>query len=326
MPIPAPNLYPPFNIVRLSHVELVVTDLAKSRAFYVDTLGLQVTDEDSDTIYLRAMEERGHHCIVLRKGDTPRARDLGFKLFDEASLDAAETFFRDKDLPVEWVDRPYQSRTFRTRDPHGIPLEFYCRMDRLPPIHQKYALYRGVKPLRIDHFNVFSPSVDESVAFYNQLGFRVTEYTEDEASGKLWAAWTHRKGGVHDMAFTNGTGPRLHHTAFWVPTPLNIIDLLDLMSTTGWVDNIERGPGRHGISNAFFLYIRDPDGHRIEIYCSDYQTVDPDLEPIKWDLKDPQRQTLWGAPAPRSWFEEGSLFEGADPVPAQLDAQPIVAP
>ena len=73
MPIPAPNLYPAFNILRLSHVELIVTDLAKSRAFYVDTLGLQVTDEDSDTIYLRAMEERGHHCIVLKQGAEPRA-------------------------------------------------------------------------------------------------------------------------------------------------------------------------------------------------------------------------------------------------------------
>ncbi len=67
MPLPTPNLYPPFNIVRLSHVELAVTDLSKSRAFYVDTLGLQVTDETSDTIYLRALEERGHHCIVLKK-------------------------------------------------------------------------------------------------------------------------------------------------------------------------------------------------------------------------------------------------------------------
>jgi 2-oxo-hept-3-ene-1,7-dioate hydratase len=89
---------------------------------------------------------------------------------------------------------------------------------------------------------------------------------------------------------------------------MNIIDLLDLMATTGYVGNIERGPGRHGISNAFFLYIRDPDGHRIELYCSDYQTIDPDHEPIRWDLRDPQRQTLWGAPAPRSWFEEGTAF------------------
>ena len=326
MPVPSPNLYPDFNTVRLSHVEFIVKDLAASRAFYVDTLGLQVTHEDANSIYLRAMEERGHHCIVLKKGEEPVANVLGMKVYAEEDLDRAKAFFDKKGLPTAWVERPYQGRTLRTRDNFGVPLEFYHKMDRLAPIHQKYALYKGVKPLRIDHFNCFSPDVDASVAFYNEMGFRVTEYTEDEESKKLWAAWMHRKGGVHDMAFTNGRGPRLHHTAFWVPTPLNIIDLLDLMSTTGYLKNIERGPGRHGISNAFFLYILDPDGHRIEIYCSDYQTVDPDLEPIKWDLKDPQRQTLWGAPAPKSWFEHGSLFAGAELRDSGLKATPIIAP
>jgi len=326
MPVPAPNLYPDFNIVRLSHVEYRVKDLAKSRAFYVDTLGLQVTYEDRDRIYLRAMEERGHHCIVLVQADNSDVGVLGFKLFDDPDLDKAAAWFASKGLPVDWIERPHMGRTLRTRDPWGVPLEFYVKMDRLAPIHQKYKLYNGVKPLRIDHFNMFSADVDASVAFYNEMGFRTTEYTEDAETGKVWAAWMHRKGGVHDVAFTNGKGPRLHHTAFWVPTPLNIIDLLDLMATTGWVDNIERGPGRHGISNAFFLYILDPDGHRIEIYCSDYQTVDPDLEAIKWDLKDPQRQTLWGAAAPRSWFEHGSVFEGADLKESALRAQPIIAP
>lgn len=326
MPVPAPNLYPPFNIVRLSHVELAVTDLAWSRAFYVDTLGLQVTHEDEGAIYLRAMEERGHHCLILRAAAAPSVAVLGFKVWDEPDLDHAAAWFADKGLPVAWTERPFMGRVLRTRDPWGAPLEFYARMDRLPPIHQQYRLYRGVKPLRIDHFNLFSPNVDAAVAFYAEMGFRVTEYTEDAESGRLWAAWMHRKGGVHDIAFTNGTGPRLHHTAFWVPTPLNIIDLLDLMSTTGYLANIERGPGRHGISNAFFLYIRDKDGHRTEIYCSDYQTCDPDLEPIKWDLKDPQRQTLWGAPAPRSWFELGSGFEGASLQDSDLKAQPIIAP
>ena len=67
MPIPPPVLTPPFNIVRLSHVVLGVTDLAASRRFYVDTLGLQVTDEDEGTLWLRGLEERGHHCLLLRR-------------------------------------------------------------------------------------------------------------------------------------------------------------------------------------------------------------------------------------------------------------------
>ena len=326
MPVPSPVLYPPFNIVRLSHVEYRVTDLAASRAFYTDVIGLQVSGEEDGIVYLRAMEERGHHCMSLVQAEHAEVGVLGFKLYDAPDLEKAEAFYAAKGLPTEWVERPHMERVLRTRDPWGVPLEFYVKMDRLAPIHQKYALYKGVKPLRIDHFNLFSADVDGAVAFYNEMGFRVTEYTEDADSGKVWAAWLHRKGGIHDVAFTNGTGPRLHHTAFWVPTPLNIIDLLDLMSTTGYLANIERGPGRHGISNAFFLYVRDPDNNRIEIYCSDYQTVDPDLEPIKWDLKDPQRQTLWGAPAPRSWFEEGSLFDGASLEEPALQAQPIIAP
>ena len=326
MPVPAPVLYPPFNILRLSHVEYRVTDLARSRAFYVDTLGLQVTYEDAGVIYLRAMEERGHHCISLVQSQRANVGVLGFKLFDEPDLDKAAAYFSARGLPVEFIERPFMGRTLRTRDLWGIPLEFYVKMDRLPVITQQYALYKGAKPLRIDHFNIFAAEVDAAVDFYTGIGFRTTEYTEDEETGRVWAAWMHRKGGVHDVAFTNGTGPRLHHTALWVANPLNVIDLLDLMATTGWVDAIERGPGRHGISNAFFLYVRDPDLNRIEIYCSDYQTVDPDLEPIRWDLKDPQRQTLWGAPAPRSWFEEGSLFDGAELADSDLKARPIIAP
>ena len=69
MPLPAPNLYPAFNTVRLSHACFGVSDLAASRKFYADTLGLQVTDEDDSRIYLRAMEERGHHCVILEKSD-----------------------------------------------------------------------------------------------------------------------------------------------------------------------------------------------------------------------------------------------------------------
>ncbi len=326
MPIPAANLTPPFNIVRLSHVELAVTDLEWARRFYVETLGLQVTFEDANHLYLRAMEERGHHSVVLKSVDSPSVGSLGFKVWGEDDLDRAEAWFRNHDLPTDWIDRPFMGRVLATRDPVGTPLEFYARMDRLEPIHQKYALYRGAKPLRIDHFNLFSPDVDASVRFYGDMGFRTTEYTTDPDSGRTWAAWMHRKGGVHDIAFTNGTGPRLHHVAFWVSTPLNIIDLLDLMATTGYVDNIERGPGRHGISNAFFLYVRDRDGHRTELYCSDYQTVDPEHEPIQWDLKDRQRQTLWGAPAPKSWFEEGSMFDEVETRPSDLGATPIVAP
>ena len=164
------------------------------------------------------MEERGYHCLILQKSVAPGTVDvLGFKTFDNTDLDRAETYFKSKGQPTEWVKRPYQGRKLLTSDNMGIPIEFYHEMDRLAPIHQNYSLYTGVKPLRIDYFNCFSTNVDASVAVYSDFGFRVTEYTEDEDSKRLWVAWLHCKGGVHDVAFTNGTGPRLNHLAFWCP-------------------------------------------------------------------------------------------------------------
>ena len=68
--------------------------------------------------------------------------------------------------------------------------------------------------------NVFTPQVDAMHRWYQEkLGFRLTEYSEDN-QGRVWAAWLHRKGNVHDIAMTSGTGPRMHHFAYWMPPQL----------------------------------------------------------------------------------------------------------
>ena len=249
---------------------------------------------------------------------------LGFKVSSEADLDALHSHFAALKLPATWVTKHAQGRTLQAKTPQGIPLEFYYNMDAAERMLQQYGAYRGCAPQRFDHFNCFANDLQATYEFLvQQLGFRLTEYTETD-EGDLWACWMHRKGGVHDIALTNGSGPRLHHLAYYVSTAMDIIRLLDVMSTTGYLANIERGPGRHGISNAFFLYLRDPDGHRVEIYTSDYLTVDTDLEPIRWDLNDPQRQTLWGAAAPKSWFHEGTPFANVAVKKPKLKAKPIL--
>jgi catechol 2,3-dioxygenase len=326
MPVRPPVLDPPFSVVRASHVELSVRDLARSRAFYVDCLGLLVSDETPDALYLRGVEERNHHSIVLTRGSQREARTLGFKLASEEDLDRAASWFGRRNLPTSFPEVPHQGRTLRTADIFGMPIDLYAQMDQAPSMLQKYATHQGARIQRIDHLNCFTPDVQASYDFYGELGFRLTEYSEtDSVDAKLWAVWLQRKGNVHDLAFTNGVGPRLHHVGLWTQGILDIIHICDVMATSGYLANMERGPGRHGISNAFFLYVRDPDGHRVELFTSDYLTVDPDHAPIRWSLTDPQRQTLWGQPAPASWFEQGSTFSGVGTREPALAAQPIVA-
>ncbi|MER6135594.1 VOC family protein [Streptomyces sp. NPDC001815] len=48
----------------------------------------------------------------------------------------------------------------------------------------------------------------------------------------------------------------------------HVLRAADLFGSLRKEHHIERGPGRHGVSNAFYLYLRDPDGHRVEIFTS----------------------------------------------------------
>ncbi|MBU5267340.1 3,4-dihydroxyphenylacetate 2,3-dioxygenase [Virgibacillus proomii] len=297
-----------FNIIRSGRAVLHVTDLDRSRAFY-EALGFIVTEADDENIFLRGLEEHNHHSLWLKKRTEPAVEAISYKVSTDENLDELEKLFLQQGKNVKWLKKGTQKavgRTLRVQDKAGLPLEFYAEMETVDRLLQRYELYKGAKVQRIDHFNCMVANVEEAYNYYiDELGFACSEYTVDE-NEKIWAAWLHRKPSVHDIAFMNGAGPQLHHIGFWLRDPMSLIEGCDVLAALGYGQNIERGPGRHGLSNAFFLYVRDPDGHRIELYNGDYLTSDPDFKPIKWDLDDPMRQTFWGHEAPDSWFDEAS--------------------
>jgi catechol 2,3-dioxygenase len=296
------------DVTRVGHVVFYGTDLEKARRFYVDLLGLDIVLADENALYLRGYEDL-EWTIKVERGPSPGVRRTAFKVASDGDLDRIIDLAKDRDLPWREEEDYGIERLVRMQDPFGLPMAFYARCKKHERLVQRYDLYRGPAIQRIDHFNYMVPDVQAVHDFYTQvLGFRPTEYTFDDDE-RMWAAWMHRKGNVHDLALTNGKGPRLHHVGVWVGDMVGLIRAADILGGAGEIDRIERGPGRHGISNAMFLYTLDYDGNRVEIYTSDYITVDADLEPIRWHLNDKRRQTLWGAAAPRSWFEEASQLE-----------------
>ncbi len=301
----------PPEIIRIGHVVLSVADLAASKRFYVDLLGLNVLHETPGALYLRGVEDR-EWSLKLETGPVPQVRQFGFKVGSEAALDHLEALARAEGLATRRESELDRPSMLRIQDPFGFPMTYYYQSVRHPWLLQRYDLHRGPGITRIDHVNLFSPTVGAMAAWYQRTqGFRLSEFTEDK-DGVTWAAWMHRKGNVHDLAITNGAGPRMHHFAYYLPDGSRVTQLCDILAGARMEAQIERGPGRHGISNAFYLYLRDPDGHRIELYSSDYLTVDPDFEPIRWDRDDIRRQQLWGGPAPKRWFTEGSVVESFD--------------
>ncbi|MFI7481218.1 3,4-dihydroxyphenylacetate 2,3-dioxygenase [Kocuria sp. M1R5S2] len=305
--IPRPTVPPP-DIVRCAYMELVVTDLQRSREFYVDLLGLAVTEEDGTTIYLRSLEEFIHHNLVLRQGPVAAAAAFSYRVRTPEDVDRAEAYYRELGCRTERRKEGFVKGvgdSVRVEDPLGFPYEFFYEVEHVERLNWRYELHGPGALVRLDHFNQVTPDVDRGRTYLENLGFRVTEDIKD-SDGVTYAAWAARKSTVHDTALTGGKGPRLHHMAFSTHEKHNVLYICDKMGALRLSDRIERGPGRHGVSNAFYLYILDPDGHRIEIYTQDYYTGDPDNPTVTWDVHDNQRRDWWGNPVVPSWYTEAS--------------------
>lgn len=322
--IPQWNRNPGFNITRASHVVISARDLSASKAFYVDALGLVLTDETADALYLRGLEEACHHSLVIRKtSEDPTADWIGMRVEDESHIDLISSFLRRKGISSEIADVELQGKTLRFRDPVGVPIELVASMSVVERQMQEFNTFRGGSPQRLDHYQLVTHDVQSATDFWSELGFRLAEYTAPPGSDELWGTWLERKGNTHDLVFTNGKGPRLHHFAFTVPDVTAMVHACDVTSSLGYDDIIDRGPGRHGLSNALFVYFRDPDGHRIELFTTHYQFIDVETPPIRWDLSNPRRAQLWGMPASKRWFFEASEFPDTDLNEPLLVAEPL---
>src|SRR6266446_7911086 len=120
MNVPQTNFNPPFRFRRASHVVFTSRDLVKSREFYTEVVGLLVSDEDRNTLYLRGLEERAHHSLVVKHSDEPSAcHRVGMRVFEDEELDRAKHHFEKLGLPCQWVDVPFQGRTLQVAARYG---------------------------------------------------------------------------------------------------------------------------------------------------------------------------------------------------------------
>ena len=157
-PIPTPSSPPP-DILRAASMELVVTDLAASRNFYVDVLGLVVTEEDEETVYLRSFEEFIHHNLVLRTGPVAAVAALSYRVRSPEDLDKAVAFYRELGCRVERRADGFATGvgdSVRVAGPARVPLRVLPRRPArraarvaLRPVHAGHA--RAPRPLQPGH-------------------------------------------------------------------------------------------------------------------------------------------------------------------------------
>ena len=141
-------------------------------------------------------------------------------------LDRAERFFADRGCPTQRVPAgttPGFGEAVRAVDPLGFTIELVHHIDRVEPLVQRYDLRRGASINRLDHINIAMPDVPVAFELLHVARLRAERDDRGLRDGTLYAAWMFRKQTVHDVAFTLGSGPMLHHVAFAVPESHNIL-------------------------------------------------------------------------------------------------------
>jgi|SRR5690348_3574342 len=309
MSVPTTNLAPAFNITRASHTVITVRDLEVSRTFYTQVIGLELSHASDSELYLRGVEETCHHSLVLRKSSQPRACEvIGFRVFQDDDLDRAARYFDEIGIEWKWAERPFQGRTLQFRDPIGMPIELCATMPTQPRLHDKPHLQRGAAALRYDHVQCLVPDVIAAGRFYADLGFRISDYFVDQPDDQdPLALFMFRKNNPHDLVFMARPGPQFHHCAYIVADTQHLFRALDTAGAIGFSKCLERGPGRHGQGHTFYVYFRDPDGHRVEILPPAIQMIDLDDKPVRWHSA---IRFTWDLPPPKKWLHEATPFLG----------------
>ncbi len=304
-------------ILRLGQVELFVTDLNRSKEFYVDVLGFTEVERTKNSLYLKATEDFDKYTMVLTEKPYAALGSFSLRVSSPEYLEELKKKHEEAGIATEYLEEsphPGKGAVLRVAEPNGHPVEFYHSMEQVDvskpgggvkALPMRYThLQNGIPPIRIDHMNLRVPNVDKALEYWHDfLGLSISEYVQGN-DGSKFAAWTRAKTSTHDVALVKHKETALHHVAYTVDGVAGVVRAADLLADAGYRHSINYGPGRHGVSNAFFLYVRDPDGHRIEIYANDYRR-DLDLEPIGWTEDDYENygRLWWGPNVPDSFFE-----------------------
>jgi catechol 2,3-dioxygenase len=287
------------SIIKLGHVELRVTDLDRSLQFYTDTMGLGVTAEAKGSAHLRAGSS--HHEVTLTEAERPGVEHYAWRVGSPDDLDTYEQALRAHGIETErFEDEPGQDVGVRFTDPAGMTCELYWEMES---VGSKGRRAGGVSPERISHIVFATSALEELVDLYRTVfDFKVSDWIE--SPGGPVGCFMRCNPDHHSLAVLKAPVPgALHHVAWYVPTFDGLKGAADALVAGG--NDIEYGPGRHGIGENTYLYFRDPDRMRLEATGEMLFLPDPDYAPCIWKAEEfTKAVSSWGQAPPESFTTE----------------------
>jgi len=289
-------------------------------------VGLNEQKREGNKIYYRGWADFEHHTLILIEGKEAVLDHIAWKT---EKPEHVEMFAKKlnaagiKTWKVKEGEEAGLGEAIRFKLSTGQTYELYYDMEKPPAPAGKASKLKnqvfrswdhGISPRCIDHVNFNVGDPPSAMKFHEEmLGFKNRECIELD-NGYRVAYWTSVTSLVHDLAIMHdaaGRTNRLHHIAFYLDNFQDVARAADIYRENGI--ELSLAPGKHGISQAGFIYAKDPgSGHRIELFSGGYHIYDPDWQTIVWKEKELAEGIIWWGPELKPDFLGDSTGPNSD--------------
>jgi catechol 2,3-dioxygenase len=283
---------------QLAHVKVVSPKIEDSVRFYKDVLGLEESGRHGGSVFLRGWGENFFHSLEVAEGAEPALAHIGWRAQGPKQLEEAVARIEATGQGLGWSDAtPGRGKAYRYRGPGGHEHHLFWDVTRFKATGADTPLFpnrpqrfrpRGAAVRSLDHVTIATAHPEMDAQWYREvLGHRYMEATiaDPEANFGEFVVFamttvcerSHDLGLVADFSGAQG---RVNHIAFWVDQREELRRAADVLLDADVA--IEFGPGRHGMGEQDYLYVREPSGLRIELNSGGYKNYEPDFPTARW--------------------------------------------
>lgn len=197
-----------YLIRQMGHVVISSPDPLGAAKDICDVVGLRITEQDGDTVYLSSNDR--HHELTYIKGDG-KAVACGLEAVSADAVDEVKRRALSDGLTV-LDDKPlgkHYDKAVRIVAPGGAIFEVHTPIARNQPRRYNYST-PGARPRRIEHINAFAPDTHAFGEFCAKvLGMKLSDMTGEDG-----LRWYRAEDGFHHTIAMGPGESGLHHYAF----------------------------------------------------------------------------------------------------------------
>jgi catechol 2,3-dioxygenase-like lactoylglutathione lyase family enzyme len=232
------------------HVEIHVSDLAASRTFYGEALGLSTAEGE--------VVEWGDFGIIALSEEHPLTCNLHVAFGAE-----------DRDAVDAWWNRLTEAGYESDGEPGPRPQyspSYYGAFVLDPDGNSVEAVHRETsRPGDVDHLWLRTRDVAAAKRFYEMVAPEVGIRLVHDSPGRVRFT-----DGAGSFSFVEGAEATEHvHLAFGVPDVAAVVRFHELATAAGYADNGAPGERPHYHPGYYGAFVLDPDGHNVEAVFHD---------------------------------------------------------